>query len=61
MSTRLRNQEVTNKPRVIIHGDSFKVEWFGRNIQEHCAIGMPTFESAIKFANKVARNYKDPS
>lgn len=55
MSNRLRNQEVTAKPRIVVNGASFKVEWFGSHVKQHCSAGFQTFESAVQFANTMAR------
>jgi len=59
MSTRIRFQEVTVKPKVFINGDSFRVEYYGPLTQGHCGAGFPTFEAAIEHGNKVAR--RNPS
>lgn len=52
---RLRHQPVTVKPRIVVNDRTFKVEYFGRIVQEHVAAGYPTFEQAIEYANKVAQ------
>ncbi len=52
---RLRHQPVTVKPRIVANAGTFKVEYFGRIVQEHVAAGYPTFEQAVEYANKVAR------
>uniref|UniRef100_UPI003F494B10 hypothetical protein n=1 Tax=Arthrobacter silvisoli TaxID=2291022 RepID=UPI003F494B10 len=55
MNTRLRNQEVTVKPRIVVNGDSFKVEYFGRITKQQISVGHPTHESALAHANMLAR------
>jgi hypothetical protein len=55
MSTRLRIDEISVKPRIYIDGDSFRVEYYGPLTQGHCGAGFPTFEAAIEHGNKVAR------
>lgn len=55
MKTRIRTQQVTVKPRVIVNGDSFKVEYFGPITKGHCGTNYPTLKSAIEYANSVAR------
>lgn len=55
MKTRIRTQQVTVKPRVIVNGDSFKVEYFGPITKGDCGTSYPTLEAAIEYANSVAR------
>ena len=59
MNQRLRNQEVTAKPRITVNGASFKVEWWGKITDQHCAIGVPTFGLAVQLASSMARGNRD--
>ena len=54
MSTRLRSQEVTVKPKIYMDGATFRVEYYGPITRGHCGIGLPTFEQAIEYGNNVA-------
>ena len=54
MNQRLRNQEVTAKPRIIAYAGTFKVEWFGAHVKTECAAGFKAFDDAVKFANTMA-------
>lgn len=55
MSNRLRNQEVTAKPRITVNGGSYSIDWIGAITGEHCGVGHKTFEGAIYAANMMAR------
>jgi len=55
MSTRLRNQEVTVKPKIYMDGATFRVEYYGPITRGHCGTGFPTFEKALEHGNNVAR------
>lgn len=57
MKNRLRNQEVTKRPRVVVNGDSFKLEWLGHYSGEPCAIGYRTLVEAINYGNVLAHLY----
>lgn len=59
MNTRLRNQVVTVKPRIVVNGDSFKVEYYGHITKQHVSVGYPTLEKALGFANAVASFYPE--
>lgn len=55
MKNRLRNQQVTVKPRIVANDGTFKVEYYGMIVKDHCATGWTTFEQAVEYANRVAR------
>ena len=59
MNQRLRNQEVTAKPRITVNGGSFKVEWWGKVTDQHCVIGVATFGLAVQLATSMARGNRD--
>lgn len=59
MSQRLRNQPVTVKPRIIVNGGSFKVEWWGKVTDQHCAIRAASFGLAVQLATSMAHGNRD--
>lgn len=55
---RLREQQVTVKPRIVITDTArFKVEYYGKFVQDHCGTSFPTFDMAVRHANNVAARY----
>lgn len=55
---RLREQPVTVKPRIVITDTNrFKVEYYGKFVQDHCGTAFPTFDMAVQHANNVAARY----
>jgi len=57
MSNRLRNQEVTARPRVIVNGGAFKLEWLGHYSGQPVAAGYLTLSDAIDYGNVLAHLY----
>lgn len=59
MSNRLRNQELTGRPRVITEAGEFKVQWVGRYSGSDCEYRLQNFGDAIGLANHlaIARRY----
>lgn len=60
MSNRLRNQELTGRPRVIAEAGEYKVQWLGRYSGDNCEYRFGTLGDALGLANQlaVARRYK---
>lgn len=57
MSKRLRHQEVTKRPRVIVNGSSYKLEWLGHYSGQPVAVGYATLEEAITYGHTLAHLY----
>ena len=54
MSNRLRNTELTTKPRVIVDGGEYKVQWLGNYSGQACEYAYPNLGDAITLATNVA-------
>ncbi|UXM90906.1 hypothetical protein [Paenarthrobacter sp. JL.01a] len=57
MSKRLRHQEVTKRPRVIVNGGSYKLEWLGHHSGQAVAVGYSTLGEAIDYGRVLAHLY----
>lgn len=57
MSKRLRNQEVTKRPRVIVNGGSYKLEWLGHYSKQTVAVVYPDLGDAIDYGRVLAHLY----
>lgn len=57
MKNRLRNQEVTKRPRVVVNGHAFKLEWLGNYSGQPVATGFETLGEAIDYGNVLAHLY----
>jgi len=57
MSKRLRHQEVTKRPRVIVDGSSYKLEWLGQYSGAPCAVGYESLADAINYGNVLSHLY----
>ena len=53
MSNRLRNQELTGRPRVIADAGEYKVQWVGRYSGDKCEYSYPNLGDAINAANNI--------
>lgn len=58
-SKRLRDQEVTVKPRIVVHGAGFDVEYLGKTTGRKCVMPCQTLTEAVEYAYVVARRYPD--
>ena len=57
MSTRLRNQEVTARPRITTDGGTFKLEWLGHHSGQAVAVGYANLVEAIEYGHVLAHLY----
>lgn len=61
MSTRLRNQEVTARPRIIADAGEYTVQWLGKYTGQFCEFSYPNLGAALSVANNVATANRDYS
>ena len=57
MSKRLRHQPITKRPRVVVNGNAFKLEWIGHYSGEPVAVGYATLGEAIDYGRILAHLY----
>jgi len=57
MNNRLRNQQVTKRPRIVVHDGSYKLEWLGHHSGEPCAVGYKSLADAINYGNVLSHLY----
>ncbi|MEQ4566223.1 hypothetical protein [Paenarthrobacter sp. CAP02] len=53
MSNRLRNQELTGRPRVIADAGEYKVQWVGKYSGQACEYSYPNFSDAFRAAHNI--------
>lgn len=59
MSKRLRDQEVTVKPRIIVRNGGFDVEYLGKTLGKKCVMPTQELSNAVAYSNMVARRNPD--
>lgn len=59
MSKRLRYQEVTVKPRILVRPGGFDVEHLGKATGNKCVMPCQTLDEAVGYAYVVASRYPD--
>ena len=57
MSRRLRDQEVTKRPRVVLNGGLYELEWLGHHSGQAVSVKYPSLGDAIDYGRVLAHLY----